>query len=153
MKRILALILVGIMLLTLTACGRQEKPADNTAQPAGNAVAEQDKGAAASAPSGTETGTAGAAVAEHVNLALSSDPGSLAPWEPSSDGRKMYAEVYETLFNYTSFGGDFVGIIGKSYEQLDDFTYRVYLYDYVKDSGGSSITSEDVVWSYEQCIA
>ncbi|WP_343247859.1 ABC transporter substrate-binding protein [Diplocloster hominis] len=154
MKRIVSFILIAIMTFTLVACGRQEEPAaGDTAQPVDTAAAEGDKDTAASTPTGAEADTAKAAVAEHVNLALSSDPGSLAPWEPSSDGRKMYAEIYETLFNYTSFGGDFVGIIGKSYEQLDDFTYRVYLYDYVKDSDGSAITSADVVWSYEQCIA
>jgi ABC-type transport system substrate-binding protein len=84
-----------------------------------------------------------------VSVALTADPGSLAPWAPISDGQKMYIEIYEFLFGYTSFGSDLEGFIGKSYEQLDAQTFRVQIYNNVSDSKGNKINADDVIWSYE----
>lgn len=39
--------------------------------------------------------------------------------------------------------------LAKSITKVDDLTYNVELYDYIHDSKGNLITSEDVVFSYE----
>lgn len=142
MKKACSLLLVALMVLSLAACG------GGGSSTAASTVASTADGAAVGT---AEDGSTASATGVHVDIGLTSDPGSFAPWDPSSDGKKMYAEMYETLFNYTQFGSDLVGIIGKSFEQLDDFTYRVYMYDYVTDANGKTITAADVVWSYDMC--
>jgi ABC-type transport system substrate-binding protein len=88
----------------------------------------------------------------NVSVGMTSDPGSLEPWQPSNDGKKMYVEVYETLFGYTGFGSNLVNIVGKSYEQMDDYRYRIKIYEYVYDTNGNQIKADDVQWSYSMCI-
>lgn len=106
-----------------------------------------------SGKAGTESGEAGESNGKPivVNVGLQTDPNAFGPWDPSNTGTAtVYYEIYEFLFNYTDFGGDLSGVIAKSYEQLDELTYRVYLYDYVHDWAGNPITASDVKFSFEK---
>jgi ABC-type transport system substrate-binding protein len=59
--------------------------------------------------------------------------------------------VYEPLGDRDGFSGDFHGVLMESYEQVDDVTYDVTIYDNITDSAGNHITAEDVAFSWKTC--
>lgn len=153
MKRVLAAALSGAMLLSLTACG------------SGNTETQ-----AAASSGGTSESTAAAAAAESaapaangekvVRIAATSDPGSLGTFdEGSSSGRwNVLSYTYETLLSLEP-DGSYAPMLAKSYKQIPEkstpthVVYEIELFDYIKDSEGNPITADDVVFSYEECLA
>lgn len=63
--------------------------------------------------------------------------------------QNMYASLYCNPAYGTSLE-DMQPWLAKSITKVDDLTYNVELYDYIHDSKGNAITSEDVVFSYEK---
>lgn len=64
----------------------------------------------------------------------------------------MRQNVYASLFCTPYYGASLEELepwLAKGYEKIDDLTYRVTLYDYIHDSKGNSITSDDIVFSYD----
>lgn len=86
-----------------------------------------------------------------VNVAVNSDPESLAPWGGATVGGKVsvLASIYEPLFALEQIGGDPIPAIASGYEQVDDFTYNIKLFENVYDTQGNHITASDVVFSYQ----
>ena len=86
-----------------------------------------------------------------VNVAINSDPESLAPWGGATVGGKVpvLASIYEPLFALEQIGGDTIPAIASGYEQIDDFTYNIKLFENVCDSQGNPIKASDVVFSYK----
>ncbi len=86
-----------------------------------------------------------------VRVALPQDIANEGVWlSTDGTGRKyIIYSVYEPLFALDGMGGELVPCIGKSYEQIDDYTYKIEIYDNVYDTDGNHITASDVVWSYE----
>ena len=90
---------------------------------------------------------------ETVTIAIPFDPATMEPWATMGDGRiDVIRHVYEYMFDYEKIGGDLLPCIASGYEQTDDVTYRVTIYDNITDSAGNHITAEDVVFSYETTI-
>ena len=137
MKKLLAMLLAVVMVLSLAACG-SGKPAADT--PAADAPAASG---AASAGDGKTT----------VHVALSGSVTEVAPYAATNE----YAEpirntVYETLFvKPTVSSTETIPVIGKSWEMVDDYPARVEIFDYVHDVDGNPITASDVVYSYQAC--
>ena len=86
-----------------------------------------------------------------INVCIPTDPGTLAPWAGATGVGKgvVYASLYETLFVLEELGGEMYPRIASGYEQLDEYTYRITLYENVYDSEGNHITADDVVFSYK----
>lgn len=148
MKRILALALTVVMVLSLAACSSQS---DSGSDAAGTDAA------AATADSGDSTGDESSATvanndadgngrADKVVYASTQTYSSLTPFL----NPKVYTEaVFEPLGRYHSYGNDFEGLLMESYEHPDELTYVVTIYDNIYDSAGNHITASDVVFSYE----
>jgi ABC-type transport system substrate-binding protein len=62
-------------------------------------------------------------------------------------------QVYEQLFTINGFGGDLVGRVAESYEQVDDVTYRVTLRQGITDTDGNELKASDVAYSYDALVA
>lgn len=137
MKKLLAMLLAVVMVLSLAACGSGKTAADT---PAADAPAASG---AASTGDGKTT----------VHVALSGSVTEVAPYAATNE----YAEpirntVFETLFvKPTVSSTETIPVIGKSWEMIDDYTARVEIFDYVHDVDGNPITASDVVYSYQAC--
>ncbi len=154
MKRVMAVVLSGMMAASLAACGSGEGSSTTTT----TAPAAAD--AATTAPAVEADTPAPAAPGEKVvRIAASSDPGSLGTFdEGSSSGRwNVLSYTYETLLSLEP-DGSFGSMLAKSYKKLPEkstpthVVYEIELYDYIKDSAGNPITADDVVFSYEECL-
>lgn len=140
-RKIVVLVLVCLMVAG-TMLGCTKTPA------AAPTAAESSQTTEAAEPSG---GQADKPVFRKVNVALNSDPETMAPWGGATVGGKVVvlANIYETLFTLEQIGGEMKPGIASSYEQIDDYTYRIKLYENVTDSMGNPVTSADVVFSYQ----
>lgn len=154
MKRVMAVVLSGMMAASLAACGSGEGSSTITT----TAPAAAD--AATTAPAVEADTPAPEAPGEKVvRIAASSDPGSLGTFdEGSSSGRwNVLSYTYETLLSLEP-DGSFGSMLAKSYKKLPEkstpthVVYEIELYDYIKDSAGNPITADDVVFSYEECL-
>jgi len=91
--------------------------------------------------------------AAKIRIAINDDVSSLDPLGDNGQGRTMILPSYcEYLCNITGIGGELQPCIAKSWEQIDDYTYHVEIYDYVYDSAGNHITASDVAFSYKKCL-
>lgn len=100
-------------------------------------------------------GIAHSATTKHdsITIAMDVEPGSLAPEAVSDSGGAMWKwNVYERLFEINGLGGELVGLTAKSYEQIDDVTYRIYLYEGVTDSDGNELHASDVIYAYDTLL-
>ena len=130
MKKILALILALAMCFGLVACSNSDAGSANTGK--------------------DETATDGKT---SVNVAVIQDPGSLSPWVGNNAGRiNTLGSVYQHLVETDGFGGEMVGVIMESYEQVDERTFDMTIHDNVYDTAGNHITASDVVFSYQTDI-
>lgn len=70
----------------------------------------------------------------------------ITTWEPSQDGRgrsSLILTVFEPLFYYHD-NYELEPCLAKSWNEKDDLTFEVEIYDYIKDTDGNPITTEDV---------
>lgn len=141
MKKLLAMLLAVVMVLSLAACGGSSEPAADA--PAADAPVAD----APAAPVGD-----GKTV---VRVGLSGSVTESVPYAATNE----YAEplrntIYQFLFVKPSISStETIPVIGKSWEMIDDYTARVEIFDYVHDVDGNAITASDVVYSYESCKA
>ena len=76
---------------------------------------------------------------------------SLNPWTSGRITKDMVTYVlYETLASCQNGSTEIDPILMKSYEQVDDTTFSVEIYDYIKDAAGNPITASDVAFSFNQ---
>lgn len=92
------------------------------------------------------------ASAKTVVIGTPNEFGTLEPYGQASAGKKVWEDIiYEPLCIRDGFGGPLVGVMASDIEEIDGFTYRVTIYDYVYDSQGNHITASDVAYSYTKC--
>lgn len=128
-KRLLALLLALVMVFALAACG-------------------------------------GGGTNETKELMMETNAGNVNPLAMRNSGPESYG-IYEMLYtsedgigsdmvpwlaDATRGGNNELGLKGMDHE-VDSGVYYFYIYDYIKDSAGNTITAEDVVFSFEQTLA
>lgn len=141
-KRLVSLALAACMAASMTAgCG--------TDAGTGSEIEGNSASGAAVSESGeyTRAGEAG-----EIVVGILADPENMAPWAGMSMGR---IEILNTLYEYliTRENGETKGVLAKNWEQVDDITYSVELYDYIHDTAGNPVTAEDVKFSFESALA
>ncbi len=125
MKRIIALLLAGTMTLSLAACGSGEDSSDSTS------ASDSDE--------------------SRLVVGLYNSLSSLNPWTSGQITKDMVTYcLYETLASAQTGSTDLEYILMKDYEQVDDYTFDVEIYDYIEDAEGNNITASDVVFSFGQ---
>lgn len=90
------------------------------------------------------------AIVDEVAVSVGNEITDLAPWSSTSAGRTCVLPViYEYLAFYdTTQENGVSGILMKEFEQIDDITYRITIFDYISDSAGNQVTAEDVAWCF-----
>ena len=157
LKKLAAIMLAAAMTISTVACGgapkqdasaKQEGSANTTAA---NAPASEN----GSDTAGTNNTDTAAGMVDKVVFALDASDFDMSPFGPGSTPRFwMVQNVYAALYCMPFYGASLEEMepwLAKSCEKVDDLTYKVTLYDYIHDSKGNTITSEDIVFSYEMC--
>lgn len=146
-KKALSVILCAMLLLA-AAAGCASKEPENTA---GDGVETSDQpgsqGDVNSAPPEENPGQV-----DKLVTTLSSASFNTSPFTSSSMGAVMKPLMYATLIYRTYYGApleDCQMWLAKSVTKTDDKTYRIELYDYIRDSKGNQIDADDVLFSYE----
>ena len=146
MKRLTALLMALIMVLSLTACGGS---GENTQEPETPAPVETQNEEIAN----VEVEQA-SAQAEKITVQIA----KLDDFGPfigtfgdglESNGSIML-EIYQTLASRNNFGEELKNVLMESYVMVDEWTYDVTLYDGIYDSAGNSIKASDVKFSFEK---
>lgn len=137
LKKWMAVLLAGAMTVSLAACGGSDSESDS-----GSSTADTEQASTA------EKGEDGALV-----VGIYGGLDSLNPWTSGRITKDMVTYVlYETLASCQSGAKDLDNILMKSYEKVDDTTYDIEIYDYIKDAAGNPVTASDVVFSFEQYV-
>ena len=133
MKKFLALILAIIMALSAAACGNDaDKPDSGNTDPAqGDSGKTPDSG-------GTDSDT--------LNVAVSTDAGTLSPALIGTGTYGIVAQIQEPLWDVTE-DGDVVYILCESVEFVSDTEQILHLRKGVKFHNGNPFTASDVVFS------
>ena len=160
-KRILALLLVCIMAVVITACGGSGS-GDNSASPgnsSSSASSPESSGSSApgssstastdntSEPSGSSTGSG----RDTLNVVVSSDSGTLAHQDMSGDMFSAIELVNEPLWRQAKMAGD-AGIeliLAESVEEITRTEWIVHLRKGVTFSNGNPFTASDVMFSVQ----
>ena len=152
MKRLIALVLCLMMVLSLAACGGGN--AQNAAGTPAEAPADAGGGTTAAdlAVSGNEVayGNTSSATVKHdkVVIALRADPQDLTPVNVNVDGKEVLDSIYERLYNIDGFGGPIYGVLAKDMPvEVEPQVFEFEIYDNIYDSDGNNITAADVVFS------
>lgn len=142
-KRAAAIALVMAMVTaSLAGCGQSKSSSASVS--AGGTTSQETSVAAAEKVEAEVAATKG----EKLCVGISADPVSLAPWVARSSGMiATYRTIYEYLVDVDELGGDIKGDLMESYEQVDDTTYNLKIYDYIYDTAGNHMTASDVVFS------
>lgn len=168
LKKILILLLSLAMVFSLAACsgGSDEGGADDNGGTPDSGTS--DDGNTPDDGSGENEGTSGAdshlvstefvtqsganqdGQVDNVVIAMSSTSVNVGPFAPNSPGSVGKSALYGKLFFQPYSGApieECIPWLASGYEQIDEVTYRVTLYDYITDSKGNQITADDVIWS------
>lgn len=165
MRRLLALILALVVVLSMTACGagNNSAPAAQNSSDSSNASTNGSSGADASKfasynaielkqewiddPSiGDVTGGPDGRKTKITTAALA-NPKSVAPWITFASQTDFLYAMYQTMWGTEPGGTEEIGIIFKDWEWTDDYTLVANLYDYITDAKGYPLKASDVVFS------
>ena len=163
LKKILALLFCLVMVFSLAACSdgstdstadtTDENGTDSSLESADTADSGTDSDADADLTSKefiTQSGANMDTQVDNVVIAMTSTSVNVGPFAPSSPGSVGKYELYGKLFYQPYYGAhieDCIPWLASGYEQIDDVTYQVTLYDYIYDSKGNHITADDIIWS------
>ncbi|MBS5520687.1 MAG: ABC transporter substrate-binding protein [Clostridiales bacterium] len=149
-KRLAALMLAGLMAFSAAGCGGSGA-SNGSSDAADGTNSATESGAQSSA----STAQASEGMVDKVVFALTASDFDMSPFATGSTPRNwMVQNVYAALYCMPYYGASLEEMepwLAKSCEKVDDLTYKVTLYDYIHDSKGNAITSEDIVFSYDMC--
>jgi len=141
MKRVLALALATVMIFSLAGCGGKTSSDGNentTTAPVSEAEVSTEQ-------------------VDKIVVGLTSSSFDISPFGAGSIPRFWLVQnMYGALFCNPKYGSTLDEMepwLAKKAEKVDDVTYSVELYDYIHDSKGNAITSEDIVFSYEHLLS
>lgn len=85
-----------------------------------------------------------------LKVGIDSTLDTLNPWAVAKPSKSFVCgTLYQSLGMALEVGSnEMVGILMKEWEQVDDLTYSITLYDGIKDSAGNPFTASDVVFSF-----
>lgn len=154
-KRILAMLLAGVLALSLVACGDKTDTPDNSKDPGPSATtpAEPSNNVPVGDVGGAESDFDGV---KEVIVGISADIKSWEPWGGFNLARQNEAPlVYQNLtadvVNLETNEMEHYFILAESAELVGDLTYRIKIREGIVDSAGNAFTAEDAIFSYEKC--
>lgn len=157
MKKTLAVVLTLALVLSLFAgCGSNNSAVTDapSASIEAEVVSTLPNGQSTSVLGGADTGDidySGNVNADGktvIRVGISSDPNTLDPLVSSNSQGRQYALNPMCQHLCTSYNGELQGEIAKSWEQIDEFTFRVEIWDCIYDTAGNHMTVDDVIFCY-----
>lgn len=155
-KGLAAWILVMAMAAGMTGCKADTKQTAQTTQNTQEETTEMSTGAAADNKAAEDWSAFVKDGKTVIRVGIEADPGTMDPYTTGSSNGKnatIKSTVYQTLGMIQGVGGELAPEIAKSWDRVDSTTYDIEIFDYVHDSAGNPITADDVVFSYETCMA
>lgn len=177
-KKSIALLMVFLMCVSLTACGSSKTETTNDTDNATDSTSDSNTSGVTNAPSNSDasndtTSEGLSGVISYDDLTAdanrkstansderyplltdyqSSDISSMEPinYINNSNSGATY-QIFEPLFDRVS-EDEYAGRLAKSGTWVDDTHYKVELYDYIKDTNGNDLTASDVVYSYQYYV-
>lgn len=152
-KKILALLLACVMVLSLAACGAKNppveddpKPGSNDANPDAAATTDTTKDSAVS------DNDAPVAAKDTLTVSLTADSGTLDPmFNIGYDCMGLLRCIYEPLFDTTP-DGEFIWILATGIDYLEPTKWQIHLREGVTFANGNEFDAEDVVFTiYRAC--
>jgi ABC-type transport system substrate-binding protein len=142
-KKVLAfLMLFAMMVPILAGCGGGEATEVPETEEEATEVATE-----------VVTEEPGPSIADKVTVAIGADPSNLGPFVGMSMGRiSVLTTLYEYLFYDNKATDTLDPYVAKSYEQTNETTFVVTIFENVYDSAGNHITAADVAWAYNTAI-
>jgi len=138
MKKLISLLLVGVMVVALAACGSSNN---------------NGGGNNATTKSGAETqadNNGGAADTSVLKVALTNSFTGCSAINNANPYRfASLSQVYETLLCCVA-EGEYVADLAKSWEQTGDNTFDIELFEGITDSEGNPFTADDVAWAFNE---
>ncbi len=156
-KRILSLLLAGVLALSLVACGNSadDDKTPETSNKPDAPVASQPVGGneAVGNVGGVESDFDGV---KEVVVGISADIKAWDPWGGFNLARQNEAPlVYQNLtadvVNLEENTMEHYFVLAESAELVADLTYRIKIREGIVDSAGNPFTAEDAIYSYEKC--
>lgn len=154
-KRILAMLLAGVMALSLAACGNKnaETPDDTTKTTPDTTVTQSGANEAVGDTEGVESTFDGV---KEIVVGISADIKTWEPWGGFNLARQNEAPmVYQNLtvdvVNLETGEMEHCYVLAESTEQVAENTYRIKLREGIVDSEGNAFTAEDAIFSFEKC--
>lgn len=154
-KRVAAVMLAAAMAVSLAGCGgNASSSTTSSASGNGNSVPTEDAGqTTAGEKSESEERTAASEPVDKVVIGLTASSFDVSPFGSGSIPRHWIVQnLYAVLFSTPYYGAPLEELepwMAKGVEKIDDVTYAVELNDYILDSKGNAITSEDIVFSFD----
>ncbi len=146
-KRILAMLLAGVLALSLAACGGDDNADKNSPTPGGSDAPTSQT------PDTAEPEFEGV---KEIVVGVSGDIKTWEPWGNFNPARQNEAPVvYQNLTTdvVDLEKGEMVHcyVLAESAEQIDDLTYQIKLREGIVDTAGNPFTAEDAIFSFEKC--
>ena len=155
LKKLLAVVLAGTMVLSLAACGDSAANTSSGSASTDAAAEETAEGDAAA----EDTAAADVEVPEGLNVCIASEPATLDPALNSSvDGATMCIHLFAGLSKWAQNANGDLEIVPECAEELTEpvvnedgtVTYTYTLKDGLKWSDGKDLTAQDFVYSWNR---
>ena len=145
MKRLTALLMALLLVLSLAACGGSGEATKEPEPPAPAEIQNEEIAnvEVEQASSQAEKITVQIAKLDDFGPFIGTFGDGL-----ESNGSIML-EIYQTLASRNNFGEELKNVLMESYEVVDEWTYDVTLYDGIYDSEGNTIKASDVKFSFD----
>lgn len=142
-----SLAVIAAFSVVLTGCGGSGSGGGQASAPAGGAG---ESGGSAQTAVGT-TQAAGASTKDTLVVAVAEDLTSLDPQAiVNQKSFSVYCNLYENLVRYNAETQEVEPCLATEWEQVDDLTYHFKLREGVKFHDGNTMTSEDVIFSFQR---
>ena len=167
-KRILSLLLVGLMLVSIAACNSGTKDGgsssgssgngnDGGSSGSGNSSGGNNSGSSSSPDSssgsgsgntsgGNNSGTAATSGRDTLNIAVTSDSGTLNPINASGDFGAICRCINENLWDVDEYK-EKTWVLATGVEEVADDHWIVHIREGVTFSNGNPLTAQDVLFS------
>ncbi len=127
-KKLIALLMTGIMCISMTACGSNQ--GDQKAEATENNASGETAGAAK----------------DTLNVVVDSDVGNMGPFGSGTSFSYLAPQVYEAMFEL-GYEMEVTPRLAEKWDKIDDTHYTFYLRQGVEFSDGNKMTADDVIFS------
>lgn len=153
MKKILCFVLAFVMILSLTACGKQQPPQDDTKASATQESSSSDSTVSSdSADPAPSDSTDKAASLEVLKVGVNILPKAFDPGTGvAASTKQLRKNVFDTILTKDD-NGELVSNLCASWKNIDERTWEFQLKEGITFQNGDELTAEDIEYTIERCV-